>query len=135
MSITIVHIQVRLCFVHSLSYSSVYSLAECDSCFVFRCGVEVDSLVQLKSLTLFSLFMRLQCQFPEFHPVLRACAPPWVLPMCKRICFLVICVPYNLWSVSFVPGCSTCHKLCFSRITISVSIRSVTVCEPLVYTK
>ena len=48
-SITIVRIRVCLCSVHSLSYSSVYSSAECDSCFVFRCGVEVDSLVQLKS--------------------------------------------------------------------------------------
>src|SRR4029434_3497242 len=126
MSIIIVRIRVYLCSVHSLSYSFVYCLAECDSCFVFRCGVEVDSLVLLKSSTLFCFFLRLKYQSPEFRTVLRACAPPWVLPLCKRICFLVICVSFNLWSVSCVPGCSICNKLCFSRITISVSVRSVT---------
>ena len=109
MSIIIARIRVYLCSGHSLSYSFVYCLVECDSCFVFRYGV--DSLVLLKSSTLFWFFLRLKCQSPEFRTVLRACAPPWVLPMCKRICFLVICVPYNLWSVSFVSGCSICNKL------------------------
>ena len=46
LSITIVRIEVCLCSDHSLSYSSVNSLAECDSHFVFRYGVEVTVSVK-----------------------------------------------------------------------------------------
>ena len=109
MSIAIVRIQVCLCVFHSLSYSLFIVLPSLTRVFCFT--LRRVSLVSSKSKTLFISFLRLPCLFPEFHSVLRACAPPWVSPPCKRICFLVICVSYNLWSVSCVPGCSICNKL------------------------